>query len=122
MKVDKIRDTIAFDLREQLRKVMAGDDVVRYDVALQTAMKAAHMAAQMTANAMFRDKQMDLCLQVAGYLLAQSGDYSPRNQGHCAAVAVSMSELVAIAVAELDRQGANDAEEDATERLQQACP
>ena len=67
-----VKEQIEADLQEQLRKVMAGDEVVRYDVAVDIAMKAARMAAYITANSVVTPRRFDLCCRIAGDLMASS--------------------------------------------------
>lgn len=113
MDLTPIRQQIERELTDNLRRVMAGDECVPYDVAVEVASRAARMAGHLVANNLFRQKQLEVCTMAAAKLIAADGDWSPRAQGHAAAIAVSLSELVAIAVAELNRVGGNeDAEGD----------
>lgn len=109
MNVKPIREQIEVELKEQLRKVMAGDEVVRYEVAVEVAVRAARMACHLEANRL-RQHVLDPTLLVAGLLLSRMEDNDEDSQEQACAIALELGDRLAIMLTE-EHTEETDAEE-----------
>ena len=85
-----VRDMVEHELQQQLRRVMAGDEVVKYDVALEVAMRAARTAVNLAVN---RARTMtDPALSAAAALLSTYEDWEEDHIDEACAIALQMSD------------------------------